>query len=60
MKTKFYQLGIWAACILMIVSCAQNQDAQDPWTPLFNGKDLEGWTQKGGEANYTSIPPTAS
>jgi hypothetical protein len=53
MKTKFYQLGIWAACILMIVSCAQNQDAQDPWTPLFNGKDLEGWTQKGGEANYT-------
>ena len=22
------------------------------WTPLFNGKDLEGWIQKGGKAKY--------
>ena len=24
-----------------------------PWTPLFDGKSLNGWTQKGGKANYT-------
>ena len=25
---------------------------QDDWTPLFNGKDLDGWVQKGGKADY--------
>ena len=25
---------------------------QDNWTPLFNGKDLDGWVQKGGKADY--------
>lgn len=23
------------------------------WTPLFNGKNLDGWVQKGGQARYT-------
>ena len=23
------------------------------WTPLFNGKNLNGWTQKGGQATYS-------
>ncbi|MBP6828264.1 MAG: DUF1080 domain-containing protein [Saprospiraceae bacterium] len=23
------------------------------WTPLFNGKNLKGWTQKGGQATYS-------
>jgi hypothetical protein len=26
--------------------------AQDGWTPLFNGKDLDGWVQRGGKADY--------
>lgn len=26
--------------------------AEEPWTDLFNGKDLDGWTQRGGEADY--------
>ncbi len=26
--------------------------ASDAWTPLFNGKDLEGWQQHGGKADY--------
>lgn len=26
--------------------------AQDGWQPLFNGKDLSGWVQRGGKANY--------
>ena len=25
---------------------------QDGWIPLFNGKDLEGWVQRGGKASY--------
>ena len=24
----------------------------DEWATLFNGKDIEGWEQKGGEATY--------
>lgn len=41
--------------------------ADDGWVSLFNGKDLTGWTQKGGEAKYhveegaivgTSVPNT--
>jgi hypothetical protein len=27
--------------------------AADTWTDLFNGKDLEGWVQRGGVAKYT-------
>jgi hypothetical protein len=26
---------------------------EDGWVPLFNGKNLEGWEQKGGKAKYT-------
>lgn len=25
----------------------------DKWISLFNGKNLDGWTQKGGQARYT-------
>lgn len=27
---------------------------QVPWTALFNGKDLDGWRQLGGKANYAA------
>lgn len=27
--------------------------AADGWTDLFNGKDLDGWVQRGGKAKYT-------
>jgi hypothetical protein len=26
--------------------------ADDGWTPLFNGKDLDGWVKRGGKATY--------
>ena len=26
--------------------------AEEPWTPLFNGENLDGWTQRGGKAEY--------
>ncbi len=42
---------------------------EEGWTELFNGKDLDGWVQRGGKANYkiedgailgTSVPNTAN
>lgn len=27
--------------------------ADQPWVPLFNGTDLQGWVQKGGKAQYS-------
>jgi hypothetical protein len=43
--------------------------ADDGWKPLFNGKDLDGWVQRGGKAKYrvedkqivgTSVPNTSN
>lgn len=38
-------LAIVLMC-LMVAATAQDALAQGEWTPLFNGKDLEGWTPK--------------
>jgi hypothetical protein len=29
-----------------------DEPAGDPWTSLFNGKNLDGWVARGGKANY--------
>lgn len=34
---------------ITVASLAQKQH----WTPLFNGKNLTGWTQKGGQARFS-------
>lgn len=39
-------------CAVLAVTTS-SLSAQDGWTDLFNGKDLSGWTQKGGKAKYT-------
>ncbi len=39
----------------LILTCIAGHAAAQPYPrqePLFNGKNLEGWTQKGGKANY--------
>lgn len=36
----------------MIITLLTLALAQDDWTPLFNGKDLDGWVQRGGKADY--------
>ena len=39
---------------LSTIFCTYSLKAESPpWTPLFDGKSLNGWTQKGGKANYT-------
>ena len=35
---------------LLIISC--NSQEKEPWIELFNGEDLSGWVQRGGEAEY--------
>ncbi|MDT0647996.1 DUF1080 domain-containing protein [Zunongwangia sp. F260] len=50
--------GLFLIRFLLVVvvssalSCAGTSKDETPWVYLFNGESLEGWTQKGGEANY--------
>jgi hypothetical protein len=37
--------------LLLVLSLAAPA-AEPEWKPIFNGKTLEGWTQKGGKASY--------
>jgi hypothetical protein len=39
-----------------LAACARDLPAAEPtgkWVDLFNGKDLDGWVQRGGQAKYT-------
>ena len=48
-KTLTVYLGISVAAAI----CVLGADASaGEWSTLFNGKDIEGWEQKGGEAAY--------
>jgi hypothetical protein len=52
MKAKnMLKLFYFAIALTLTVSC--NNTPKEPWVDLFNGKDLEGWNQKNGEAPYT-------
>jgi len=43
-------LSSLAALALLLV--APTVVAAEEWTPLFGGKSLDGWEQKGGAAKY--------
>ena len=46
---KMVYLGV----VVLLAACAQNRPAaQDKWVMLFNGKNLDGWTQMNGTATY--------
>ena len=38
---------------LLLLSACGTAFAADGWTDLFNGKNIEGWVQRGGKAKYT-------
>ncbi|MGB1926116.1 MAG: 3-keto-disaccharide hydrolase, partial [Rubripirellula sp.] len=41
------------AAVMLFVGSLSTLEASDlGWVDLFNGKDLEGWTQKNGTASY--------
>src|SRR5262245_55196172 len=44
-------IGILAFTILAKASTL-SRGAEPAWSDLFNGRDLEGWVQRGGKANY--------
>ncbi|WP_273566332.1 3-keto-disaccharide hydrolase [Maribacter halichondriae] len=37
---------------ILLIGCAETKKDDIPWIEIFDGKTLNGWTQKGGEANY--------
>lgn len=48
-KQRFFRGGpgiIWSGVILALSACAVRAAENDGWIPLFNGKDLTGWTPK--------------
>src|SRR5687768_14713190 len=61
-----------AAVVLLATALATTLpggEAKEKWTPLFNGKDLKNWVQRGGKAKYavengeivgTSVPKTGN
>jgi len=38
--------------LLLLLSCGEQQKDSTPWTELFDGKTLNGWSKKGGAATY--------
>jgi len=53
MKLKSQSLVLSIIMILIISSCTKTEKDQIPWVKLFDGKSLNGWTQKGGIAAYS-------
>lgn len=63
------RLLIAATLIFFVASAPTLVAAEESWIPLFDGKSLEGWTQRGGKAKYrvegdeivgTSVPNTSN
>lgn len=45
-------MKLLGASLLLLTACCGTALAADGWTDLFNGKDLDGWVQRGGKATY--------
>ncbi len=52
MKGRFV-FFLFVLIIPLFFSCKQLHKKNSKWLYLFNGENLDGWVQKGGEANYT-------
>jgi len=53
MKNTFYiRATTLIFAILCVTSCATKEKDTTPWVHLFDGKTLNGWQQKGGDATY--------
>ncbi|MGB5229833.1 MAG: DUF1080 domain-containing protein [Eudoraea sp.] len=38
--------------VITSLGCSDTKKENTPWIPIFDGKTLDGWTIKGGEAHY--------
>ena len=52
MTHKMNKLTYGASVLLLCFACTEAPKDDTPWVDLFDGT-LNGWNQKGGEANYT-------
>ncbi len=53
-KSKTYLIQFMSILVLFVlIGCATTPKDNTPWIPLFDGKTLNGWSTKGGEAKYT-------
>ena len=46
--------------LLALPALSLVEGPQDNWTPLFNGKDLDGWVQRGGAVPLSSAPASSA
>lgn len=46
-------ISLFAFLITVFLTSCQENKPNEPWVDLFDGKTLNGWTQKNGKANYT-------
>ena len=44
--------SLMLSTLAFLASCGETQKDDTPWIEIFDGKTLNGWSQKGGEANY--------
>lgn len=52
-KTKISTIQVVAfLTLLLLLGCSETKKDNTPWVALFDGETLNGWIQKGGEANY--------
>lgn len=51
-KNSFFQKTTLVLIILICLGCSSSEKDTEPWISLFDGGTLNGWTIKGGEANY--------
>ena len=50
--SRFFTVSTYFMLVLLI-GCQQARKQETPWGTIFDGKSLEGWEQKGGNAVYT-------
>jgi hypothetical protein len=50
---KFLKSSCLPHVLVMSAAVCGLLSAEESWTPLFDGKSLDGWVQRGGKAKYT-------
>ncbi|MBD1262099.1 DUF1080 domain-containing protein [Maribacter polysiphoniae] len=52
MKKSSLKKALLLLTVIGFLSCAQKEKDNTPWSTIFDGKTLDGWSRIGGEATY--------
>ncbi len=52
LKSTYYSISMALVAVFLFVGCNEEKKDDTPWISLFDGQTLNGWTQKGGVAEY--------